>query len=104
MKFRAKNIINNIISAIITTIIMIVGLFSITGIVFYFVSTPAPVSSFSMYPTLNKDAPDFETEGDWAYLNRYTNFEIGAIMTLENRRFRCLYEMQEESWKLKQSL
>ena len=32
-------------------------------------------------------------------LNRYTNFGFSAIIRLENRIFRCLYEMQEESWK-----
>lgn len=83
MKFRTKTIIKNIIIAILTTLIMIVGLFSITGIIFNIVYTPAPVSSFSMYPTLNKDAPDFETEGDWAYLNKFASYKNNDIVIAE---------------------
>lgn len=80
MKFRTKNLINNIVSAILTVMIVIFGFFSITGIIFYIVYIPAPVSSFSMYPTLNKDAPDFETVGDYAYLNRFASFENNDIV------------------------
>ena len=80
MKFRAKTTIKNIISAIIVVLVMIVGLFSITGVVFNYVYTPAPVSSFSMYPTLNKDAPDFQTEGDWAYLNKFAGYSNNDIV------------------------
>lgn len=83
MKFRTKAIIKNTISAILVTLIMIVSLFSITGIIFNIVYTPAPVSSFSMYPTLNKDAPDFETEGDWAYLNNFADFKNNDIIIAE---------------------
>ena len=83
MKFRTKVLIKNILSAIIVTLIMIIGLFSIGGIIFNFVYTPAPVSSFSMYPTLNKDAPDFETEGDWAYLNKFADFKNNDIVIAE---------------------
>ena len=80
MKFRTKTILKNIISAILVTIIMIIGFFCITGLVFNFVYTPAPVSSYSMYPTLNKDAPDANTEGDWAYLNKFAEFKNNDIV------------------------
>lgn len=80
MKFRTKNIIKNITSAILTSLIIFIGLFSIVGIVFNIVYIPAPVSSFSMYPTLNKDAPDFDTEGDYAYLNRFASFSNNDIV------------------------
>ncbi len=83
MKFRTKAIIKNIVSAILVTLIMIVGLFSITGVIFNYVYTPAPVSSFSMYPTLNKDAPDFETEGDWTYLNKFSSYKNNDIVIAE---------------------
>ena len=59
---------------------MIIGLFSITGLVFNYVYTPAPVSSYSMYPTLNKDAPDFDTQGDWAYLNKFAKYQNNDIV------------------------
>jgi len=80
MSFRTKTTIKNIISAIVLTLFMIVCLFSITGIVFNYVYTPAPVSSFSMYPTLNKNAPDFETESDWAYLNNFAEYKNNDIV------------------------
>jgi signal peptidase I len=80
MNFRTKTLIKNIISSVIVILIMIVGLFSITGVVFNYVYTPAPVSSFSMYPTLNKDAPDFQTEGDWAYLNKFAEYNNNDII------------------------
>jgi len=80
MNNRAKTLIKNIISSIIVTLIMIIGLFSITGLVFNFVYTPAQVSSFSMYPTLNKDAPDKDTQGDWAYLNKFAEYKNNDIV------------------------
>lgn len=83
MKFRTKNIIKNTVSTILTSLIIFIGLFSIVGIVFNIVYIPAPVSSFSMYPTLNKDAPDFETEGDCAYLNRFASFSNNDIVIAE---------------------
>ena len=80
MKFRTKNLIKNIISAILVTLIMIVGFFSITGIVFNIVYIPAPVYSFSMYPTLNQDAPNLETAGDYAYLNKFADYSNNDIV------------------------
>ena len=83
MSNRSKTIIKNIVSSIIVTLIMIIGLFSITGLVFNYVYTPAPVSSYSMYPTLNKDAPDSETQGDWAYLNKFAEYKNNDIVIAE---------------------
>lgn len=83
MKFRTKNLIKNVTSAILVTLIMIVGFFSIIGIIFYIVYIPAPVYSFSMYPTLNKDAPDFETAGDYAYLNKFATYTNNDIVIAE---------------------
>jgi len=80
MNNRAKTIIKNIVSSIIVILIMIIGLFSITGLIFNFVYTPAPVSSYSMYPTLNKDAPDKNTPGDWAYLNKFAEYKNTDIV------------------------
>lgn len=80
MNNRTKTLIKNIISSIIVTLIMIIGLFSITGVVFNYVYTPAPVSSYSMYPTLNKDAPDKYTQGDWAYLNKFAKYSNNDII------------------------
>lgn len=80
MSNRSKMVVKNIISSIIITLIMIIGLFSITGIVFNYVYTPAPVYSYSMYPTLNKDAPDKDTKGDWAYLNKYASYQNNDIV------------------------
>lgn len=80
MKFRTKNLIRNIASAILTCLIVFIGLFSVVGIVFNIVYIPAPISSFSMYPTLNKDAPDFETVGDYAYLNRFASYQNNDIV------------------------
>ena len=83
MNFRTKTLIKNVISSIIVTLIMIIGLFSITGLVFNYVYTPAPVSSYSMYPTLNKDAPDKDTQGDWAYLNKFAEYYNNDIVIAE---------------------
>lgn len=83
MRFRTKRLIKNITSAILVTFIMIVGFFSIAGVIFNIVYIPAPVYSFSMYPTLNKDAPDFETAGDCAYLNKFAEIENNDIVIAE---------------------
>lgn len=83
MNFRTKNLIKNIASAILTSLIVFIGLFLIEGIIFNIVYITAPVSSFSMYPTLNKDAPDFETEGDYAYLNRFASYSNNDIVIAE---------------------
>lgn len=83
MNFRTSNLIKNIINAILTSVIIFVGLFLIVGIIFNIVYIPAPVSSFSMYPTLNKDAPDFETVGDYAYLNKFADFNNNDIVIAE---------------------
>jgi len=83
VNLRKQNTFKNIISAILVTLITIVSFFSIVGIVFNIVYIPAPVHSFSMYPTLNKDAPDFEAEGDWAYLNKFAGYKNNDIVIAE---------------------
>lgn len=83
MNLRKQTTFKNIISAILITLIIIVSFFSIVGVVFNIVYIPAPVHSFSMYPTLNKDAPDFEAEGDWAYLNRFAEYKNNDIVIAE---------------------
>ena len=85
MTFRTKTTIKNIISAIIVMLIMIVGLFSITGVIFYYIYTPAHVSSFSMYPTINENAPDFTTKNAFFH-------KSGAR---RNGGRRCLYQISK---------
>lgn len=79
MKAHTKLVLRNLLSSIIVVLIMIVGFFSITSIVFNIVYTPAPIKSYSMCPTLNNDVPDVNTYGDYAYMNKfatYTNNDI----------------------------
>ena len=79
MKAHTKLVLRNLLSSIIVVLIMIVGFFSITGIVFNIVYTTAPIKSFSMCPTLNEDVPNADTYGDYAYMNNfaiYTNNDI----------------------------
>lgn len=71
MKSHSKRILNNTISAILAILIMIVGFFSLVGITFNIVYTPASIKSYSMWPTLNEFVKDPYTVGDYAYMNNF---------------------------------
>ena len=83
MKYRTKAILKNTSSSILIVLIMIVCLFSIGGIIFNIVYIPAPVHSYSMYPTLNKYAPDSKAAGDIAYLNKFAEISKNDIVIAE---------------------
>ena len=83
MKTHTKLVLKNILSAILTMLIMIASFFSIIGVIFNIVYTPAPIISYSMCPTLNNDAPDATTVGDYAYMNNFASYKNNDIVIAE---------------------
>lgn len=59
---------------------MITSFFALINIVFNFVYIKTPVRGYSMQPTLNMSVSDPNIDGDVAYVNRYSSYDINDIV------------------------
>ncbi len=80
MNARAKRIGMNVLSSIIVIFIMVVSFFALINIVFNFVYIKTPVRGFSMQPTFNASVSDPNIDGDTAYVNRYSSYNVNDIV------------------------
>lgn len=83
MNARVKRIGMNIISSIMVVLIIVVSFFALINIVFNFVYIKTPVRGFSMQPTLNTSVSDPNIDGDTAYVNRYSSYNVNDIVVAQ---------------------
>lgn len=79
MNRRIKTI-KNILSSVITFLIVITSFLVAIGFSFNFVYIKTNVHGFSMYPTLNKNVDTIETAGDTIFINRFRALERNNVV------------------------
>lgn len=83
MSSRSKRIMLNITSSILTVLIMFVSFFALVNIIFNFVYIRTNVRGFSMYPTLNANVPNENSDGDVVYINKFSGYTNSDIVVAD---------------------
>jgi len=77
---KKKTVLEHILDSLTVLTIIATVLFAIGGIAFNMVYIKTSVIGYSMYPTLNTNAPTAESEGDIVFINKYSEIKNNDIV------------------------
>ena len=80
MQNKAKDIIANIITGIVTVVCVFLLLLSICFLIYNACYSKTRVRGYSMLPTINKNVDDINTDGDTVFINTYEPLKANTIV------------------------
>jgi len=80
MHYRTRRFLSNLISSIVTALIVLISFFSIITIILNIVYIKTEVEGYSMLPTLNSSVTNSNEEGDIIYINRFSDYTNDDIV------------------------
>ena len=78
-KYKTR-ILRNILSSVMAILLMILSFITLVNFSFYFLYVETNVRGYSMYPTINMNAPDSESPGDKILINRQQMGDVNDIV------------------------
>lgn len=80
MQNKAKEIIANIISGIVTVVCVFLLLLSICFLTYNFCYSKTSVRGYSMLPTINKNVDNINADGDTVFVNQHETLKANTIV------------------------